>query len=582
MTGPAPVARVKHETAAALAALAILLGATRAAAQAGFGQPGGGFTQPGGQLGGSTSGKPAKKAPAKKVPESEETHAATTGDGNAAIQTQEPTLPQDPLALPPDVEKRIGTSYDKDDEHGRGTKTERDFYGLYYQEKSGNYRFRTLFPLWAERKMPNDRASLFGFYYNRRSTNVDADVLFPFFWKLRDGNTHTTIALPFMHRERKATAEVPGRHDNWFAPLFFEGSSTDGSGYFHVPPLLTFTQHTARGGFNLAGPLFCKWRGGPSCDPRTTDDIDLGIAPLYFYGRDENREYELIPPLLHYYRYSDIGDKSLNIWGPVMMEHSPESDVFNILPLFWRNWGKNESHTTVFPLFHYGYKGRENLIITPLFLNSTGEEGEKTFVTWGYARYRGRTELDMFTPLVWLYRDPDIGLDRKIILPFVYRSSSPRSSDTVVFPFYARFNKPGLSDTTWITPLFRTTKDTTGWETDLFPIFYAGRSNRSTHLVVAPFLWDFASPRSRTTLALPFFFRFADDQTVSQLALNTYYRQRKVPGGTDWEFHFFPLFSYGQSPTGYWWNLMYGLAGYSEDGTTSKVRAFYIPIKLSK
>ena len=60
------------------------------------------------------------------------------------------------------------------------------------------------------------------------------------------------------------------------------------------------------------------------------------------------------------------------------------------------------------------------------------------------------------------------------------------------------------------------------------------------------------------------------------------YRERKVPGGSDWEFHFFPLFSFGQSPVGHWWNVLYGLAGYSREGAASKMKLLYIPITLSK
>ena len=80
----------------------------------------------------------------------------------------------------------------------------------------------------------------------------------------------------------------------------------------------------------------------------------------------------------------------------------------------------------------------------------------------------------------------------------------------------------------------------------------------------------------------PLFFRFADDNTVSQVALNTYYHSKKVSGGSEWEFHFFPIFSYGQSPTGHWWNVLYGLAGYTQEGTMTKMRALYVPIKLSE
>jgi hypothetical protein len=570
-----------------LAALAVLAAVTLAPATA-SGQVGGGNFQPGmGQSPGSPgtglgTPSPTKSKPGVKAAPGMETHAASNAEAAQSLQTQEPTLPQNPLELSPDVKKRIGTSAEREVEVGRAPKVERDWYGLYYQEKSGSYRFRTLFPLWAERSMPGDRASLFGPYFNRRSKNSDADVLFPFFFRLREQETRTTIVGPFIHREREATPRAPARHDNWLAPLFFEGASANGSGYLHIPPLLTFTQHTARSGFNLVGPLFCSWKGGPSCDPRTADKIDLGIAPLYFYGRDETSEYELIPPLLHYYRYSDIGDRSFNLWGPVLSERSPEGNVFNVMPFYWHNWAKNEDHTTLFPFFHYGYKGAASKLITPLFYKSTGEHGESTFITWGYARYRGRTELDMWSPLFWQYRDPDIGLDRKVFFPFFYSSTSPRSEDTVVFPFYGHFKRPGLSETTWVTPLFRHTHDISGWETDIFPFFYAGRQNQSSHLVVAPLFWDFNSPHSRTTLALPIYYRFADDNSVTQVALNTYYHERKLARGKEWEFHFFPLFSYGESPTGHWWNVLYGLAGYTKDGTMAKMRALYVPITLSK
>jgi len=72
-----------------------------------------------------------------------------------------------------------------------------------------------------------------------------------------------------------------------------------------------------------------------------------------------------------------------------------------------------------------------------------------------------------------------------------------------------------------------------------------------------------------------------DDHGVSQLAGNTYYRERRVGSSLDWEFHFFPAFSYGETPDGHWWNILYGLAGYTRRGPLVKARAFWIPITLS-
>ncbi len=569
---------MRFAAAAAAAAVVIALPCVASAQFPGGGMGPGGGMSPGGPGGGV--GNTKKKAPPKQ--EGPETHAASGADDAGRMPTQEPTLPEDPLALPKASKARIGTDFDPQSaEQGRAEETRRRFYGLYYSEESGKYRFRTLFPLWAERTMPGDRTSLVTpFYYNRRSTNHDADVLFPLFWRLRNYDTTTTVVGPWGRREKLASKGSPGSTDTWLAPLYFQGKSDDGSGYFHIPPLLTFTQHDAKGGFNMAGPAFCKWRGGTQCDPRTADKIDMGVAPLYFFGKDETSEYELFPPLLHYYSYSDVGDQSLNVWGPYVRQHSREKDSTWVLPFYYHSWGKNEDSLTVLPLFHYSRKGNSHLLATPLFVDSKEEDGSSTFVTWGYARHRGRTELDMITPLYWEYRDPDIQLKRQVFFPFFYRSVSARSEDIAILPFYAHFVRKNVSDTTWVTPLFRHTTDLTGWETDLFPFIFAGRENQSSHTVVAPFFWDFSSPRSRTTIALPVFFRYEDQETISQLALNTFYREKKVTG--EWDFHFFPFVNFGETKHGHYWNLFYGLAGYSQEGTKTKIKALYFPITLSE
>jgi len=508
------------------------------------------------------------------------THAASGGDGASQLPTQAPSLPEKPNVVPNQLKTVLSSDFDADVAKGRARKSQYGVYGPYYEELSGDYSFRTIFPpLWMERRQKVkggvDRSSLYGFsYFQRRSPKVDADIFFPLFWKMRHGKTFTTVVGPVMHREG------PRGHDNWLAPIYFEGKHDDTS-YFHIPPLLTFNHRTSRSGFSMVGPLFCKWEGGGRCDGRTATKLDMGIAPLYFYGRDARSEYEIIPPLLHYYRYDERGDSALNVWGPLWMEKSREGGVFNVLPLFWHSWAPNEQHTTLFPLFHYGYKGAERTIATPLFVDHVAEDGAHTFATYVYARHRGRTELDMYTPLFWQYRDPDIDLERTVAFPFYYRNTSPRSDDLVLFPFYGHFKRHGISSTHWITPLFRHETSITGWQTSVFPVFHMGRQHQSTHLVVAPVIWDFASPKSRSTVVFPFYWRFSDRKSVSQLVGNTYYSEEKVKGGTEWQFHFFPLFSYGESPQGHWWNILYGLAGYTQEGTMAKMRIGYVPIKLS-
>jgi len=562
--GGAAGGRRRALSSAFVTLVALFLSAEASAQIPGFGGPGGGAPPP-----------------SQPPPGTPETHAASGAD--SALPKSQATLPEDPLAVPDRVAGQIGTDAKSDDApKGAEGETDIDFYGLYYGETTGQYRFQTVFPFWAERTQPGDRASLFGFYYQRRSVDADADVLFPFFWRLREQTTTTTVAGPFVHQEREASPGKPATHLNWLPPFFFEAKTDDGGGYLHIPALLTFTEHSDHDGFNLVGPLFCKWKGGPACDARTADELSFGVAPLYFYGKDRRSEFELIPPLLHYYSYDESTDRETNLWGPLLWQRHPEGEVFDILPLFYRSWGKNRESTTLLPLFHYGWEDRSHRLVTPLFVHAEGNDGEETFATWGYARYRGRTELDMVTPFFWWFRDPDVGLDTKVLAPFYYESHSPKHDDLAVFPFYARFARPGLEETTWVTPLFRHSHGVTGWSTHLYPFLFTGRTHESTHLVVPPVLWDFATPKSRSTVVLPVFFRFADRESTQQLALNTYYAERNVRGGTEWEFHFFPALSFGNSPQGHWWNVLYGLAGYTREGTMSKMRALWIPFKLSE
>src|SRR5690606_24018771 len=148
--------------------------------------------------------------------------------------------------------------------------------------------------------------------------------------------------------------------------------------------------------------------------------------------------------------------------------------MVHLIPIYSSIWGKNERHATTAPLFHYGYKEHENLLITPLFLNHRSQDNAKTFVTWGYARHRGSTELDMVTPLYWNYRDPRIGLSRHLLFPFFYSNESPRESMTSVFPLFSYRKRFGLSTSLWVSPLFNYEKAVDGWSTSLLPAFFFG------------------------------------------------------------------------------------------------------------
>ncbi len=534
--------------------------------------------------GGGKKGDPKKK---KKASEDEPEMHAARGAGDEPVGTgTEPALPEDPLAIPADINERIGSDVDlEDQERGRTGAVDRHFYGAYYSESSGQYGFRmTLPPLWVERTQPSeghpsvaDRSTVYGMaYLRRRSARHADDVLFPLVWNLRDleRGERTTVVGPYVNRK------TPTESDHWLAPLVFSGTRPNG-GYKVIPPLLYYDKKDADGGFTLVGPAFCSYRGGNDCDTRSAASIDFGVVPLYFYGQTRERNYELIPPLLHYYDYNDRDLSWVNTWGPYYRAHSQERDLRHILPIYWSLTRPNGGrHTTVLPFFHYGSEKGETLFINPLYLLAKGAKGESTFVTWGYARHRGRTELDMITPFYWRTHDPDAGVDQRLLFPFIYSRTGPRESTQAFFPFWAHSKRYGISETTFITPFFQHTHSLTGFSTNIHPLVYVGRDGKRSHLVVAPFLFDIAGTESRATVVFPFYWRFSDLDSTTQLIGPVYYGEKKVHKGLDWQFHVFPFFSYGETPNGHWWNVLYGLAGYTRQGAETKARALWIPVPL--
>ncbi len=579
---PSRIAALLATALTSVILLTSLFSASTAFAQGGPGKPGG----------------PTQSTPTRNKP------VGPRGGGNpdedqqgaspASRPQSEPTaiMPADPLAMPEGVGERIGTDHDGRPPSAEGP-LERSYFPL-YQENRGDYRLRLIPPLYLEHTRgldpktgestpQTDRESLAALvFYQRRSAQQDADVLFPLAWRVRDRQNHVLVLGPIAHRE------APDEHDNWLAPLVFQGSRKEG-GYFHSPLLLTTSHWDAKGAFTIAGPYFRD---------RTLKDVDMGIAPFYFHGDNGDEDggrktYSVIPPLLYFHRDREIEQSQLTVIGPIISKSDPKRSVFDVAPLFFtingrpETGGVREFHYTLFPLFHYGRDPQKSLFVLPGYLRRVTRTSDTTitpFFTHATTRNKS-TALTVVGPILPIYyrnTDVDIGYSATGIFPFYYGSSSP-TGRTFATPLFARFESYNVSRTNWVFPSIVFGSDTKGWEVDVHPIVYLGRSERSTHTVLAPILWDFASPKGRTTVTFPVYWRFADtaDDSVTQVALNTLYRQKRVSGGLDWQFHILPVFSYGQSPTGSWANLLFGLLGYDHDGPTTKIKALWLPITVA-
>jgi len=509
--------------------------------------------------------------------------------------TQEPTvlLAEDPLKIPDEIKDRIGTDTD-----GRPPSPEGSLhrsYFPYYEEQRGEYRFRLLPPLYLEHTRGvgktdektgaslQDRESLFALlYYQRRSLKLDADVLFPLIWRTRNEQSHSFVFGPFVHRE------APLEHDNWLAPLYFQGKRKDG-GYFHTPLLLMTSHWGEKGAFTLIGPYFRD---------RSGTDVDMGVAPLFFHGDNGDttgarKTYTLIPPLLFYQRDRELEDTHLTVVGPVISQSTPKRSIFDIAPIFFSIRGKpetggvRESHTTVFPLFHYGVSEQQSLFATPLYLRrvtKTADTLMTPFVTHATKRNGASSTwaAGPIVPIFYRHTDTDIGESAFGIFPLVYHSTSPANT-ALLTPLFGRFESRSVSRSYWFFPTLTVSTDAHGWETNFHPLVYTGRSDQNSHAVFAPLYWDFKSATSRQTIGFPLLWRFAnyETQSVTQVAVNTLYMEKKVRGGTDWQFHFLPLLSFGGTPEGHWWNILFGLTGYERDGSYARAKAFWIPFQVS-
>jgi len=451
---------------------------------------------------------------------------------------------------PEELKKQIGSDAERDVEVGRGPHTSRTIIPPYYEERSGSFSFRTVFPIWAERREPGrSRLALRSpLLQPAQHAARRRRPLSMFLEPARRRRPHDG-GRPFMHRE------APGEHHNWLAPLFFSGSRRGRlfahSAAFDVHP----SQREGRLQPGRSLLLFLVRRLVVQRLGRRRHRLRRASLPL----RRSKRALSLRvgPSPFALFHYSEVDDSSLNVWGPFVWKHQRETDSFNVLPLFWHSWGKSEEHLTLFPFFHYGYEGTKMLLINPLFVSARGEQGESTFATWGYARYRGGTSLDMITPFYWHFEDPISAYPLAPLSFFLQLVEPARLRDDALSLFLAHqarwSQRIGVGHAA-----IRAQPRLSGWSTNLYPFLYLGRSEESTHTVVAPIFWDFASPKSRVTVAFPFYWRFADTTSVSQLLGNTYYHERKVGSSRDWELHIFPAFSYGETPDGHWWNVLYG------------------------
>ncbi len=496
-----------------------------------------------------------------------------------------------PTAISPGVAAQLGTDGDLP-LPAEGEATTRYF--PLYERTTESTRLRLVPPLYLEHTRllpplprsfesdgPRDDESLSGLlYYRRRSPRVDADVLFPLVWSERRDDA-TSLTVGPLHLENS-----PRHWDNWLAPVWFAGESTKG-GYFHAPLLLTTSSFDDAGAFAIAGTYFRSREG---------TNVKRGVVPFWFNGDNGDEEgnrrtYTLVPPGLYYHHEHELDDDALTVAGPLLWRKTGPASRFYAMPFWFQvdahedDPAKEEHYRTLFPLFHYGTAPNESTLALPGFVSRHTATSD-TLWTPLYTRadtQSGARTLELAGPVVplWFrYRDRDLERSAWALAPIFAQHESPSSHGWYTL-LAAHHVREGYGSTTFVAPSFQLDLRYDGWAANLHPIVYVGRTNERTHAVVAPIYWDFDDAESRSTVAFPLFWRFENhvEGRTSALAANVYWQERRVLGGTASQVHVFPVTSWGSSPTGSFWNVLYGLAGHEREGDEHTLRALWIPFR---
>ena len=87
----------------------------------------------------------------------------------------------------------------------------------------------------------------------------------------------------------------------------------------------------------------------------------------------------------------------------------------------------------------------------------------------------------------------------------------------------------------------------------------------------------------QSTLALPFYWRRHDASSTMTGVFNVFLNRGALKGNPFWTFNLFPLLGFGHppAPSGAYWSVLGGLAGWRRQGRTKELKLFWIPFDLS-
>jgi len=343
---------------------------------------------------------------------------------------------------------------------------------------------------------------MFLLYFWSRSPGHKFDLLFPFAISTRSKQSAFTYAVPLNFYWRN------GDDKNLLSIPFFYQNKTPNGGTFASPLGYSSVENTATTGSFL-------W--------------------LYWYGRSQSSNYDVLFPLLWSFRSPGA---STTILPPLFHFRSKGTATGTFAFLAW--WSSDE-------------KAKSNWqLVLPFYFRKSNDDGARKFHLWPTGTYQrndleGSRYLSMLVPPMLYWRDKTDAIDYELIyyrhhdiagdahttiFGLYYHRNDPQGSTTSLFPFfwhfrdaatgatahsllpfYFRRNSPNETLTAaGIFPLwlyYRSFADG-GKSGGLFPFAFFGSRKDRSHAVVFPIFWRFRSADSASTLLFPFFYRSWD------------------------------------------------------------------------
>jgi len=325
----------------------------------------------------------------------------------------------------------------------------------------------------------HERTRQYGPWFELDAPGSHSGILFPFYGRYDDAHEHDTYVFPTFFRLRKDD----GSAIDTFFPFYWHSHSRTGS----TTVVTLWYRHREEHGVH-----------------------DTGVAPVYFYAKNDQRSVLAIPPLLLYRRH-DFTNDSVRMLAALIVYHTsePSSDSTVVFPLWWSAHDRQRSHRVLFPVYwHFDDQEAHTTLnfVGPVFWASNGT-----------SRTRG------LAPIAWRSDDSATGGSSNALIPFFYESRAPKR-----FRFFTLLGGYSRSETsrTWYALLFASS-DGIERRFRMFAPFWFSNENKGTETrtrVIPPLLYvSRTTPQTALTTFLALFWHHRDIASSMTLGLPLYY-----------------------------------------------------------